>query len=480
MRGTLLISAAANLGPRLGQARAALLDAKQNLVAYWGAADDEQGLRGEVFLGRVQQVRPALQAAFVDIGLAQAGMLPLGRPELSQIKVGQQHLVQIARQGKAPKGPRLTTEISLDSPLLVIRVGARGVALSKQIHGPERERLLAMAKGLLSAEHGWILRSAAAQVSELALSEARDALLARVKNLQFQSQQGGQVRRLVAAPPLPERLVLELLPKQVERVVVDDAGIFARLRALVQSSAPQCLQDLSLYERSTGMFQLYNVEAELERALAARVWLKGGGSLVWQQTEALCAVDVNSAGDDSAKDLGRTALQVNLAAVDLIARQLRLRNISGLVVIDFIDMPKSEQGAQVVARLKQALRHDPARCKVLDMSALGLVQLSRQRLGPSLQEQMQEPCPHCHGLGLRGAPKTLACELLAQLSQAAMATEMPRVSLRCAPSLASYLRQSHDQALMAIQQHSQRQLQIIADPKLAWGRCEVVADAEVD
>jgi ribonuclease G len=377
-----------------------------------------RGLVGGIYAGRVARVLPGMQSAFVDIGLERAAFLHVadirdhggehGESPIEKILAeGQSLLVQVAKDPIGTKGARLSTQISIAGRLLVYLPHDPHIGISQKI-GDEngRRELRERLQQLLPAgeKGGFIVRT----LAESATEEELRADLEYLRSL-WQAIRG---RSLGAEPPrllyqdltLSQRVLRDMVGAQTGRVLVESRETFRQLAAFAESYMPRVRDRLSHYEGERPLFELYDVEAEIERALARRVELKSGGTLVIDQTEALTTIDVNTAGFVGGRSLDDTIFKTNLEAAQAIARQLRLRNLGGIIVVDFIDMQAEEHRAAVLEELRRALARDRTRTAVHGFSPLGLVEMTRKRTRESLSHVLCEPCPACDG---RGAVKTV-------------------------------------------------------------------------
>ena len=399
-------------------------------------ADRQAGtVRGQVFLGRVRAIDAALNAAFVDCGLAWPAWLsardaipisgsPRGTPIDRQLHEGQAVLVQGSREPQGGKGARVTGDIALAGLHLVHQPRRAEAGVSARLgRSAEAEAQRARAKHLFS-DGGFMLRTAGRSADDVVLLAEAERLRALWRDIQARAAAAKPPARLHGADDPGLRLMRQHLSPDLARIVVDDAPSLARARAMLDAIAPQLADRLELLPDA---FERAGAREQVEAALLPVVPLSGGGSLRIEPTAALTAIDVDGAG--------RQALDADLEAAREIARQLRLRRIGGTVVVDFIDLPAPRDRARLRAELRTALAEDPAAVRVSSMSALGLVQISRQRTGPSLAELLDRSCPTCAGTGRLPALRRQAEALMREL--ATMTTGRPRVVL--AGDLSAYL-----------------------------------------
>ncbi|HUG98415.1 MAG TPA: ribonuclease G [Gammaproteobacteria bacterium] len=416
-----------NVNPR--ETRAALLE-NGVLQEVFIERVSRRGLTGNIYKGRVQRVLPGMQAAFIDVGLERTAFLhasdiKLGREPGTEstgereaeigdlISEGQDILVQVVKDPLGTKGARLTTYVSMPSRYLVHLPFGRGIGVSARIEEEgERARLREILEDV-SADGGggWIVRTAAE-------GAPRDALRADLMFLEkLWNAVGAQGRccptgTLVHADlDLSLRLLRDLLAPGVERVRVDDPESYGRMKRFAASFIPEMEPKIQAYNEPRPIFELYNVEEEIARALERKVSLKSGGYLVLDQTEAMTTIDVNTGAYVGHRNLEETIFKTNLEAAQAIARQVRLRNLGGIIIVDFIDMQDEDHRVQVLAAFERALQNDHARNQITEVSRLGLVEMTRKRTRESLEHILCRPCPACHGRGSVKTPETVCYEI---------------------------------------------------------------------
>jgi ribonuclease G len=389
-------------------------------------------LTGNVYKGNVVRILPGMQAAFVDIGLERPGFLHVRGLQLPQfdaegqevpapdirtlIHDGQELLVQVAKDPISGKGARLTTHLALASRYLVLVPFNAHLGVSQRIEDEiERERLRGAVERLREehgmAVRGFILRTAADGVAEDALG-ADVCVLKRVwdwveRRIAEQAAPGLVYEEL----PIDTRILRDLAGADLRAVRIDDLETYQRVKVFVDQFLPEFADLVSHYEDPVPMFERFGVEDELQRALDRKVALKSGGHLVIEQTEAMTTIDVNTGGFVGARNLEDTVYRTNLEAASVIPRQLRLRNLGGIIVVDFIDMAEEEHRRSVMRALEKACEADSARIRLADFSHLGLVEISRKRTRESLVQQVCEPCPTCIGSGLVKTAETVCFEV---------------------------------------------------------------------
>ena len=390
-----------------------------------------RGLLGNIYKGRVSRVLPGMQAAFLDVGLQRTAFLhtsdvhvPGAKEEdppasiRDLLREGDEVLVQVLKDPIGTKGARLTTFITIPSRYLVLLPRGVGVGISSRIENEaERERLKsAMADAMPSgANYGVIVRTAGEGAS---LDALRADMLFLVKLWEVIEQ---NAERLPAGQPvhhdlpLAIRVVRDLLSPGIERVRVDSQEAYQRLRSFAETFMPDLMPRIELYADARPLLDLHGIEDDIQKALASSVPLKSGGYIVIDQTEAMTTVDVNTGGYVGHRNLEETIFRTNLEAAVAIARQLRLRNLGGIIIIDFIDMEHDSHRHQVLAALSAALEADHAHTQITQVSPLGLVEMTRKRTRESLEHIMCQPCPTCGGQGSVKSPETVCYEIFREV-----------------------------------------------------------------
>jgi ribonuclease G len=458
---------------------------------------DGRGYVGNVYLGKVVRVLPGMQAAFVDIGLERAAFLYVGdiHPDVLKLegkldgkieaklderedahppvdedeprsgprpghpaiqdllKEGQEIVVQVAKDPIGTKGARLTMHVALPGRYLVFMPTVNHVGISRRIEADkERRRLRAIVEKNRSKGSGYIVRTVcAAQSTETLKSD-----------MQFLEKSWARVAEILPTKKAPAllhaeydivlRAMRDLFDDHVERVVVDDAKVFELVTRFMDDFMPHCRDRIHHYRGTEPVYDTYGVETEINRSLGRKVWLKSGGYLVIDQTEALMAIDVNSGKFVGSSSLEDTTLKINLEAVDEVVNQLRLRNMGGIIIIDLIDMDREQNRDKVYKRLEEALRKDRARTNVLRISELGLVEMTRKRVQEGLDRYLQDDCPTCGGTGSVRSQSTLAFDILREVRREAhKATGADTIYVNTTPDIADMLYGARYQDLEAIE-----------------------------
>ena len=411
-----------NVTPQETRVAVAAGGAVQELLVERAAS---RGLVGNIYVGRVARVLPGMQSAFLEVGLERAAFLHVAdirdhgeKPIERLVAEGQPMLVQVVKDPIGSKGARLSTQVSIAGRLLVYLPQDPHIGISQKIEDENgraalRERLRELVPP--KEKGGFIVRTLAETASEQELR----ADLAYLRELWKTIQQ----RSLGADPPLllyqdlslAQRVLRDMVSVDTARVVIDSRENFQKLAAFAENYMPKVRGKLEHYTGERPLFDLHNVETEIEKALSRRVELKSGGYLIIDQTEAVTAIDVNTGGFVGSRNFDDTVFKTNLEATHAIARQLRLRNLGGIIVLDFIDMESEEHRAAVLEEFRRALARDRTRMTVNGFTALGLVEMTRKRTRESLAHVLCEPCPTCSGRGAVKTARTVCYEILREI-----------------------------------------------------------------
>lgn len=402
-----------------------------------------RGLVSNIYLGRVSRVLPGMEAAFVDIGLERAAFLhvsdvtvnreesdtgapPRPRSVTELLREGQDVLVQVVKDPIGSKGARLTTYITVPSHYVVYMPGAENVGVSTKIESEgERARLRGLVSELTRERGpgGYIVRTAAEGVDSAALEHDIDFLQKLWSSIQARTAEAEAGTLIHEDLPLVLRTLRDLAVGQVERVRVDSWTTFEQMRAFAAKLVPELSDIVEHYEGPRPIFDLYGIEDEIKKALERKVELKSGGYLVIDQTESMTTIDVNTGGFVGHRNLEETIFKTNLEAAQAISRQLRLRNLGGIIIIDFIDMERDEHKRQVLRALEKALERDYAKSQICEVSPLGLVEMTRKRTRESLEHVLCEPCQTCGGRGSVRTAETMCYEIFREILREAQLYE---------------------------------------------------------
>ena len=381
-------------------------------------ADDSEQIHGNIYLGRVQNVLPGMEAAFVDIGTPKNAVLYRGDVQFDKEDVVEQGpepriehvlqarqliLCQVTKNPIGAKGGRLTQEVSLPGRFVVLIPDSRTYGISKRLPDDERRRLRSILDRVKPDEHGIIVRTAAESATEHELRTDMTRLLAMWEEIKEKSKKASGPTLLYREPPLAVRVIREEFSSDYRGIIIDDRELYDEVRQYIGDFNPEFLDRVEFYDgqaEGLSLFEKQHVHEQIHKALDIKVWLPSGGSLVIEHTEALTVIDVNTGKNVGKTNLEETVFSNNLEAADEIARQLRLRDIGGIIVIDFIDMETRENRRQVLDRFKSALSRDKTRTQVFDISELGLVEMTRKRIGEGLLTNFVDSCPTCEGRGI--------------------------------------------------------------------------------
>jgi ribonuclease E len=381
-------------------------------------ADDIYEIHGNIYLGKVQNVLPGMEAAFVDIGTPKNAVLYQGdvqydtddveergaQPRIEDVlKARQTILCQVTKNPIGHKGARLTQEISIPGRFVVLVPNSRTFGISKRLPDKERKRLRSVLDRAKPAEHGVIVRTAAENVSAEEIERDVKRLLGMWDQIDALAKKSQAPALLYREPEMAVRVIREEFSKDYRGIVIDDKALFDDIKEYVSSITPALADRLEYFDQSREslpLFERHHVHEQLVKALDKKVWLPSGGSLIIERTEALTVIDVNTGKNVGKSSLEETVFRNNLEAASEIPRQLRLRDIGGIIVIDFVDMEEKRNRDEVMKTFRAALGHDKTRTQVFDISELGLVQMTRKRIGEGLIESLSHTCEVCEGRGL--------------------------------------------------------------------------------
>ena len=430
-------------------------------------------LVGNIYNGRVQNVLPGMQAAFVDIGLERNAFLYAGDIQIDRsdfqfgdngqevrlppvniqdiVKPGQEIMVQVLKEPVGTKGARVTTHITLPGRTLVLMPTVNYVGVSRRIGDEaERSRLRGILDQIKPPEMGVIVRTAAVGKSTPEF-EADIHFLERLwERIHKKKQLVSAPRLLHAEEPLVFRTIRDLFTPNIERLTINDPEFYERIQIVANIISPQLKDRVVLYQGEEELFDRYDLEHKIEKALARKVWLANGGYIVIDQTEALTSIDVNTGRFVGTDNLQETITQANCEAAKEIARQLKLRDISGIIIVDFIDMEDIADKERVLETLKTELKKDRTKSNVLGITQLGLVEMTRKKMRHNLSNTLQMPCPYCHGDGRVLSPETVVLKVRKALIN----------SIRN-ESMANYLVEVHPDVAELIEDHSSAQAPLL-------------------
>ncbi len=479
------------------ETRVALLEGGHIAELYIERSRD-RGIVGNIYRGRVIRVLPGMQAAFVDIGLEKAAFLYVadvldemraveefvdGReaasgvagepgaeaPPLPHIEEllqeGQEVLVQVAKEPIGTKGARITTHISLPGRHLVFMPTVNHVGISRRIEKEEeKERLRALVDSIRPPGTGFIVRTVSEGKSDEDLRSDMEFLVGQWQTI-AETKEGKKAPCLIHSElDVTCKVLRDILTEDVARIVVDTQPEYNKVVRFIETFMPKLKYVIEKYDDQEPIFDAFGLEVEITRALGRKVWLKSGGYIIIEQTEALTAVDVNTGRYVGKHNLEDTILKTNLEAVREIAYQLRLRNIGGLIIIDFIDMEKEAHREKVHGALEEALKNDKSKTNILKISELGLVEMTRKRVRESIGRTLCEPCPYCEGKGYVRSRTTMVYEIFRELLREMSDLPGERVTLLVNPDVAALLYDEERQGIEDLEKRFGRPIVISPRP----------------
>ena len=389
-----------------GVSKVAILEGP-TLVQYYSSENTGKSKVGNIYLGKVKNVLPGMEAAFVSFGEEKNGVLYVADIEGSTknskienlLKTDQEILVQVVKDAMGEKGARLTGQISLPGRYLVLIPNSKTKGISRRLADNERERLDKIIRKIKPNNFGVIVRTAAEGVSEESLKVDIEKLVEEWKTVS--NYQSGDAPKLIhKEPDVSIKVIREHLNSTFKKVLIDKKSQHDQVKEYVKLTSPEILDIVDHYDDQLGLFERYHIEDQIKKALDRKVWLPSGGHLIIDRTEALTVIDVNTGKFVGKNSLEETVYENNLEAAEEIARQLRLRDIGGIIVIDFIDMESQKKQQNLLNKFKQELAKDKTRTQVFDISRLGLVEMTRKNVAAGLIESFSDECEKCNGRGL--------------------------------------------------------------------------------
>jgi len=455
------------------------------------------GIVGNIYLGKVSRVLPGMQAAFVDIGLEKAAFLHASdiiayddekdqltsnsttattRDIIELVREGQKIIVQVVKDPLGTKGARLTTDITLPSRYLVFMPDAKHVGVSQRIENEEeRKRLKTIVEQYYEeGEGGYIVRTAAEGAGEEELAQDAVFLKKLWSKIIKKKKKTRNQAVLYEDLSLAFRILRDFVAGELERVRVDSKLMFGELTAFTDEFTPELTKKLEYYPGERPIFDMFDVEAEIKRALDKKVELKSGGYLIIDQTEAMTTIDVNTGAFVGHRSLEDTIFNTNSEATQAIARQLRLRNLGGIIIIDFIDMESEDHQRRVLHSLEVALSKDRAKTNINGFSTLGLVEMTRKRTRESLEHVLCGECPTCNGRGYIKTVETICAELLREIVRVNRAYDSDRFVVYASPAVAESLVNDEFQNLAELEVFIGKQIKVKTEPMYNQDQFDVV------
>jgi len=461
----------------------------------------ERGLKGNIYKGRVQRVLPGIQAAFVDIGLGKSGFLYAGDiaapesppldeenpdeqgednndedtsprrrsipPINSLVREGQDILVQVSKDPISSKGPRLTTLLSLAGRYLVYLPALEHVGIARRMEGEEeRNRLLDIGEKIRPDNAGLIIRTVAEGHSQAELQADLNFLTRLWQDIDKRSKQASACTVIHTELNLYLRVMRDYVDDEVKKIHIDSRETYQSMKKFARNFMPEVAKRLYYYPGERPIFDVYGVEEELNRALKRSVPLKSGGHIVIDQTEALIAIDVNSGSFVRSRSMEETGFKTNLEAVHEIVHQLRLRNLGGIIVVDFIDMQEEENKARLLEVLDEALKRDKTKTNVVQFSALGLVEMTRKRTRESLGRVLLSPCKRCETTGHTRSATTICYQLFREIVAEARAYPCEKLMVIAHPKLIDVLLGEESEQIARLEQFLDKQIALKSDSQI--------------
>ncbi|GLR72250.1 ribonuclease G [Agaribacter marinus] len=453
----------------------------------------KKGIVGNIYKGKVSRVLPGMQAAFVDIGLDRAAFLhasdiaideeiaddvspsQLEKKDIRElVREGQPIIVQVVKDPLGTKGARLTTDITLPSRYLVFMPSVTHVGVSQKIEDEEeRERLKDIVSNFCDENGGFILRTAAEGVSENELKQDAEFLRRLWHKIEYRKK-SGKSNVLYEDLPVARRVLRDFVGTELERIRIDSKLTYQELMSFTQEYVPELEAKLQYYQGELPIFDLYDVENELQRALERRVDLKSGGYIIIDQTEAMTTIDINTGAFVGHRNLEETIFNTNIEATLAIARQLRLRNLGGMILIDFIDMIEPDHKKRVLNSLEQAMIKDRAKSSIYGFTSLGLIEMTRKRTRESLEHQLCGECPACKGRGSIKTIETICFEITREVVRVNRAYRADKFVIYASPPVADALLGEESHLLAELEAFVEKQIKVQTETLYHQDKFDVV------
>src|SRR5262245_39450771 len=492
------------------ETRVAILE-DDTLVELMVDRADTERIVGDIYLGSVQAVLPGIQAAFVDIGMEKAAFLHASdvspetngadddadededdddrdrrkyAPIQDLIEKGERKLVQVSKEPISTKGPRVTTHISLPGRFLVYMPGSKHIGVSRKIgEREERGRLRALARAVVGdAEGGVIIRTVGEELTREKFEREFKTLHGTWKKIQKTAKASRPPSLIHREAKLTSGIIRDVFTDKVDALIIDNAHVFNEVKQYLRGVDPDLMERVQLYADPVPLFDKYGIEDSIREAFQRRVDLPSGGYIIIEPTEALVSIDVNTGRYTGKKDPEKTILKTNIDAAREIARQLRLRDIGGIIVCDFIDMETRANQERVLQELRTHLARDRARTRAFQVSELGLVEMTRQRVRPSLYHSMTEPCSACGGTGRVFKPETVIRRVERAVRRAAVQQKEKEVTIRVHPHVALFILEEEPGFLRHLEQSFKVDVDLRDDPLMRQDEFRILAgpaDADV-
>jgi len=486
------------------ETRIAILEEKK-LVELFVERPEYERMVGDIFKGQVSRVLPGMQAAFINIGMEQNAFLHFSDVSASyqdyfvdyeedddngknapkkrkkkqfdvekKLKRGQDILVQILKEPIGTKGCRVTSEITLPGRFLVLIPNQNHIGVSRKIaNHNERKRLKSIAKQILPDNFGLIIRTVAEKKADKEIKKDLQTLLTTWKNMESKIKSQKAPSLLYKDMAMASSIIRDLFTSDVDKVVVDSRKLMREITAYVKYVAPHLSHKVNYYKDKEPIFDAHNIEPDIDTMMVSKVWLKNGGYLIIEPTEALVSVDVNSGKYIGSKDHETNSLKINLEAAREIARQARLRDFGGLIVIDFIDMQEEDNRRKIHLELRKEFGKDRSITKIADMSRFGLIEMTRQRVRPSVIHSINNPCKICNGTGLVPTLNTIVSRIERWIQRYRAGHGDRRIWIRVAPDVYNYMAKGKFNRRMKLMWKYWMKISIAKSTKLPSGEFEV-------
>lgn len=481
--------------------RVALLENGQ-VVELYIDRKKEEGIVGNIYKGRVAKVLPGMQASFIDIGLEKAAFLyatdvsntmeeyvrfmdedieftdgkrkRTATPIEDLLQEGQEIFVQVSKEPIGMKGARVTSYLTLPGRYLVFMPGVDHIGVSRRIKDEdERKRLREIINKLKRPGSGYIVRTVSEGKPEEEFSSDMKFLEILWQNIEKKKERQSAPCLIHSDLDIIFRVVRDLFTSEIKRLVIDSQEEYLKVKDFVETYLPSLSDRIELYDKEEPIFDLYGIEIEIEKALKRKIWLKSGGYIVIDEVEALTAIDVNTGRYVGKKSLEETILKTNLEAAKEIAYQLRLRNIGGIIIVDFIDMEKEENRKRVYTTFQEALAEDKARINIFQISPLGLIEMTRKRVRRSLSRCLCYPCPYCEGDSYIKSPLTICYEIFNEIRRNYNTSLEKKVIVVAHSTVADLLYDEERQEMETLEKEIQKKIIIRADPNLHQEQYEI-------
>lgn len=474
-----------------------------NLSEFHMQRPTEKGLMGNVYKGKVVRVLPGMQAAFVDIGLERTGFLYVDDVCLAatgtsdynlcitdcantnvradglhiedMLKDGQDILVQVSKDPIGTKGARLTCHITLPCRNLVFIPQTDHVGVSRKIEDEEtREQLKQLIDEIRPEKTGFIARTVAEHATKEELEADMEFLMLLWDDI-IDKAESAESRTLIHRDlDITLRSIRDFFTMDVDSLIIDNIEVHQKILEHVKTFAPQLIDKISLYEESTPLFEFHNIEVEISRAIEKKVWLRSGGYIIIESTEALSVIDVNTGRYVGKNDLNDTIFKTNMEAAVEIAYQLRLRNIGGIIIIDFIDMENDNHREQLYTTFKEAVKKDKSRNNILKLSEFGLVQMTRKRNSENLHQLMCEPCHYCAGEGMLRSRRTICYDIFRKINRNAKKHKGGNITLQVHPRIADLLNNEEELTKIKVEKEIGKRIIVAPSKDLHIEKYEVI------